>query len=127
MQPTAQAVGDETPAQASPGGAKEAHLAVEANTMQEGNQSHMAAMQIVLYTQPGCLSCELMRVYLDAREIAYEERDISTNPEARRAMLETYGSNETPTMVLGEEVITGFDPGLLDQLLDSPSSSDSVA
>jgi hypothetical protein len=30
-------------------------------------------------------------------------------------------------MVLGEEVITGFDPGLLDQLLDSPSSSDSVA
>ncbi|HYM79735.1 MAG TPA: glutaredoxin family protein [Candidatus Dormibacteraeota bacterium] len=83
--------------------------------------------QIVLYTQPGCLLCELMRVYLDAREIAYEERDISTDPEARRAMLETYGSNETPTMVLGEEVITGFDPGLLDQLLDSPSSSDSVA
>jgi glutaredoxin len=87
----------------------------------------MVAMQIVLYTQPGCLSCELLRVYLEAREIAYEERDISTSPEARRAMLETYGSNETPTMVLGEEVITGFDPALLDQLLDSPSSSDSVA
>jgi len=82
-------------------------------------------MSIVLFTQPGCLSCELMRVYLEAREIRYEERDISTDPEARRAMTETYRSNETPTMLLDGEVITGFDPTLLDQILDS--SSDSVA
>jgi glutaredoxin len=82
---------------------------------------------IVLFTQPGCLSCELLRVYLEAREIAFEEHDISSNLEARRAMTETYESEETPTLVIGEEVITGFDPVLLDQLLDSAPSSDSVA
>ena len=82
---------------------------------------------IVLFTQPGCLRCELMRVYLEAREIAFEERDISTDPEARRTMMETYGSNETPTMLIDEEVLIGFDPSLLDQILDSPSSSGSVA
>ena len=54
-------------------------------------------MLIVIFTQPGCFSCELMRVYLEAREIAFEERDISKDLEARRAMTETYGSNETPT------------------------------
>lgn len=82
---------------------------------------------ILLFTQPGCFSCELMRIYLEARELTFEERDISTDLEARRDMSETYGSNETPTMLLDGEVIIGFDPSLLDQIFDPPSSSDAVA
>jgi glutaredoxin len=84
-----------------------------------------AMPQVLLFTQPGCLSCELMRLYLEAREIPFEERDI-TDPENRRVMTETHASNETPTLVIDEEVITGFDPALLDQLLDPTPSSDSV-
>jgi len=80
---------------------------------------------VLLFTQPGCLSCELMRVYLEAREIPFDERDI-TVPENRRVMTEVHLSNETPTLVIDEEVLTGFDPALLDQLLDPTASSDSV-
>jgi glutaredoxin len=83
--------------------------------------------KLVLFTQPGCFSCELMRIYLEARELSFEERDISKDPEARREMTETYASNETPTMLIDGEVLIGFDPSLLDQILDTPSSSDSVA
>ena len=83
--------------------------------------------KLVLFTQPGCFSCELMRIYLEARELSFEERDISTDTEARRTMTETYGSNETPTMLLDGEVLIGFDPSLLDQIFDSPSSSEPVA
>jgi glutaredoxin len=86
--------------------------------------------RILLFIQPGCLSCELMRVYLEAREIAFEEHDISISPEDRRAMTETYESAETPTLVIvfGEttEVVTGFDPARLDQLLDPAPSSNVV-
>ena len=82
--------------------------------------------RVVLFTQPGCLSCELMRIYLEARAIPFEERDITTDPDFRRTMTETYDSTETPTMVIGNEVITGFDPVRLDQFLDSVSSSDAV-
>jgi glutaredoxin len=86
--------------------------------------------RILLFTQPGCLSCELMRIYLEARELAFDERDISTDVEARRTMTEDYDSNETPTLVLfsgdEHEVVTGFDPALLDQLLDPAPSSGSV-
>ena len=71
--------------------------------------------RILLFTQPGCFSCELMRIYL----------------EARRAMTETYDSEETPTLVVfsGEtpDVVTGFDPARLDQFLDPAPSSDSVS
>lgn len=76
---------------------------------------------IILFTQPGCFSCELMRIYLEAREIAFEERDISKDPEARRTMTETHGSNETPTMLIDGEPLIGFDPALLDQILDASS------
>lgn len=81
--------------------------------------------RVVLYIQPGCLSCELMRIYLEAREIAFEERDISADPEARRQMTENYDSNETPTLVIQDEAVVGFDPALLDQLLDSGPTSTS--
>ena len=67
-----------------------------------------------------------MRVYLEAREIPFEEHDISTDLEARRAMTETYDSTETPTVVIGGEVVSGFDPALLDRLLDPSPSSDAV-
>ncbi len=86
--------------------------------------------RILFFTQPGCLSCELMRMFLEAKEIAFEEHDISIDLESRRAMTEHYDSSETPTLVIlsgaTEDVIIGFDPVRLDQFLDSTSSSDSV-
>ena len=86
--------------------------------------------RVLLFVQPGCLSCELMRVYLEARKIEFEEHDITANPDDRRAMTETYGSSETPTLVIvsdgDNEVVTGFDPEHLDQLLDPAPSSDAV-
>lgn len=89
------------------------------------------SLRVVMFAQPGCLSCELMRVYFEAREIAIEERDIAADSEARRVMTEEYDSDQTPTIVFisGEtvEIIVGFDPERLDQLLDATPSSGSVA
>jgi glutaredoxin len=90
----------------------------------------MTPDRVLFFTQPGCLSCELLRMFLEAREIAFEERDVSADREARREMTEEHDSTETPTLVIriGEttEVIIGFDPVRLDQFLDESPSSDSV-
>jgi glutaredoxin 3 len=90
----------------------------------------MTPVRVLFFTQPGCLSCELMRMFLEAKEIVFEERDISTDRDARREMTEQLDSTKTPTLVIisGEttEVIVGFDPVRLDQLLDPAPSSDSV-
>jgi glutaredoxin len=76
------------------------------------------------------LSCDLMKVFLEAHEIAFEEHDVSTDREARRTMIEKYESEETPLLVVisgsVEEVIIGFDPVRLDQLLSPASSSSAV-
>jgi glutaredoxin len=86
------------------------------------------AYRILLFTQPGCLSCELMRMVLEAKEVAVEERDITTDLAARNEMIDDHGSTETPTLVFISdhtyEVVVGFDPTRLDQLLDAAPSSD---
>jgi glutaredoxin len=94
------------------------------------NADPTSQARFVLFTQSCCLSCELMRVFLEAREIAFEERDISVDQEARRVMREQHHSDETPTLVIvsgeAKEVVIGFDPVRLDLLLDPAPSSDSV-
>jgi glutaredoxin len=80
-------------------------------------------IKILLFTQPGCLNCEVMKIFLEAKEIAFEERDMSSDPAARLELLETYHSRTAPTLVIltaaGAEVIEGFDPDRLDHFLSA--------
>ena len=62
--------------------------------------------------------------------MSYDERDISVDLSARVEMLEKLDSNTTPTVVVfsGDqvEVVVGFDPERLDQLLLETPSSDAI-
>jgi glutaredoxin len=79
--------------------------------------------RIVLFTQSGCLNCEVMKIFLEAKAIDFEERDMSLDPAARIELLETYHIRSAPTLVIltpsGAEVIEGFDPDRLDQFLSA--------
>ncbi|HEV8525308.1 MAG TPA: glutaredoxin domain-containing protein [Terriglobales bacterium] len=57
------------------------------------------------------------RAYLSERGIAFEERDVSSDFGAVRELVEKYQSRATPTLVIGDEVIIGFDPQRIDELL----------
>lgn len=58
-----------------------------------------------------------MRAYLSERGIAYEDRDVSSDQDAVQDLVYKYGSHSTPTVVIGDSVMIGFDPERLDQLL----------
>ncbi len=58
-----------------------------------------------------------MKAYLSARGIEFEERDVSRDPNAVHELVDTYQSRSTPTLVIGQEVMIGFDPERLDELL----------
>jgi len=47
----------------------------------------------------------------------YEERDVSRDPQAVDDLINKYASRSTPTLVIGEEVMIGFDPDRLEQLM----------
>jgi len=47
----------------------------------------------------------------------FEERDVSCDFGAVLELVETYHSRATPTLVIGDEVVIGFDPQRIDELL----------
>jgi glutaredoxin len=78
---------------------------------------------ILLFTQSGCLNCEVMKIFLEAKGLAFEERNMSTDAGARAELLEIYHCRSAPTLVIlaaaGVEVIEGFDPDRLDRFLSA--------
>jgi len=77
----------------------------------------MSERRIIVFTQPDCPPCRSVKVYLEDKGLEYEERDVTADQEAVRELVETYQSRSTPTIVIGENVMIGFDPEELDQIL----------
>jgi hypothetical protein len=46
-------------------------------------------------------------------------RDVASDYSAVRELVEKYQSRSTPTIVVGDEVMIGFDPQRLEQILHS--------
>ncbi len=82
----------------------------------------MSNKRVVLYSQPGCPPCFAARSWLKARKIVFEYKDVQANPEAMLELL-ALNSRSTPTLVVGAEVMIGFDPERLDALLAARESA----
>jgi glutaredoxin len=67
-------------------------------------------MQNHFYTEPGCAACMDAKKFLISHRIPFEERDIHANPEYLRILTEELDSRTTPTLVVGGNIIVGFDP-----------------
>ena len=71
---------------------------------------------MLLYSQPGCPPCFAAKQFLKARDVAFEYKDVQADPAALRELVRLK-SRTTPTIVVGEEVMIGFDPQRLEQML----------
>ena len=61
------------------------------------------------YTEPGCAACRDAKKFLISRGIPFEERNIRTNPDYLRILIEELDSLTTPTLVFGDKIVVGFD------------------
>ena len=57
-----------------------------------------------------------MKRFLAARGLEFEERDVRSGFSVVRELVETYKSRSTPTVVIGDEVLIGFQPERIEQL-----------
>jgi len=78
----------------------------------------MPTREIVVFTQPGSRPCEAVKLFLKDRKAKFKERCVAYDDDALHELAEKYNSRSTPTVVIDEEVIVGFDPERLDQLLE---------
>jgi len=62
-----------------------------------------------MYTTLICPYCIRAKMLLSAKGIAYEEIDVSRDPEKRAWLVATTGRRTVPQIFIGEESIGGFD------------------
>ena len=77
----------------------------------------MTRPRVVIFTQPDCPPCHIVKLFLAGKGVVFEERDISIDPAAVQELTTKYSSHSTPTLVIGEEVMIGFNPERLDEIL----------
>lgn len=62
---------------------------------------------ITLYTTPGCSACAAVKRYLDAKELPYEEKDVTADPAWLDEMKAVSGVRIAPVTVIDGHAIYG--------------------
>ena len=73
---------------------------------------------VVLYSVPGCDSCDLARAYLQKRKVPFTEQNLNTSSEAQQEIKKKIGSLSAPTIMVGGKVMKGYVESLLAGELD---------
>lgn len=64
---------------------------------------------MVIYSQVTCPPCHQAKAWLSDQQIPYQEKDIRKDPIYIDELIRL-GSQMTPTFIIGEKVLIGFDP-----------------
>ena len=76
-----------------------------------------AAAEVVVYTTSWCGWCRKTLAWLDERGVAYENRDIEQSDAWRDELLEKTGGVSIPVVEIDGQLVRGFDPGRMGELL----------
>jgi glutaredoxin-like YruB-family protein len=76
------------------------------------------ADEVIAYTDPGCPHCRRLKEYLNSRGIPFENRDVSSDPQAVED-LRRMNAPGVPVVRVGNDTVVGFDQQRLDELLRS--------
>jgi glutaredoxin 3 len=82
------------------------------------------SVPIKIYTTPWCGYCRAAERLLNKKGVAFENQDVSNDPQARRWLVEASGQNTVPQIFIDGKSIGGFSEldaldrrGELDRLL----------
>jgi glutaredoxin len=73
--------------------------------------------EVIVYTTSWCPWCRKTTAWLDERGIDYENRDIEKNPAWREELLEKSGGTSIPVVEIDGELIRGFSPARMGEML----------
>ena len=91
---------------------------LENNFNPVGNSTESNIMQnVTIYSTPTCHFCHMAKDFFKEKNIAYTEYNVASNIEKRKEMVEKSGQMGVPVIIIGDELIVGFDRPKISQLL----------
>ena len=72
---------------------------------------------VIIYSTPSCHFCHMAKEFFKANKIAYTEHDVAGDMEKRKEMIEKSGQMGVPVIIIGDEIIIGFDKPIIAKAL----------
>ena len=77
----------------------------------------MADKNVVIYTTPTCPYCHRAKEYLSQKGISFTEHNVAADREKAKEMIQKSKQMGVPVVIVGDEVMVGFNQAKLDSLL----------
>jgi glutaredoxin-like YruB-family protein len=75
-------------------------------------------MTVQIYTTPACKWCKMLKEYLDANNVSYQNFDVSRDKYSALEMIKKSGQSAVPVIDIDNNIIVGFEKEQLDKLLN---------
>ena len=72
---------------------------------------------VTIYSTPVCHFCHMAKDFFTENNIAYTEYDVASDQAKRSEMVEMSGQMGVPVIVIGDDLIIGFDEAKVKELL----------
>ena len=73
--------------------------------------------KIKVYSTPTCPFCQRAKAFLKERGVEFEVIDLGVDRDKVEEMVKISGQMSVPVIVIGDEVVVGFDQAKLERLL----------
>jgi glutaredoxin 3 len=73
--------------------------------------------KVKVYSTPTCPYCYMLKDYLKAKKVDFEDVDVSENYEAAMEMVSKSGQRGVPVADIDGNIIVGFDQATISKLL----------
>lgn len=74
--------------------------------------------EVKIYATPTCTYCKQAKAYMARKSIKYVEYDVTKDERALQEMVKISGARSVPVIAACEQVMVGFDPARLKQMLN---------
>jgi len=72
---------------------------------------------VVIYSTPTCHFCHMAKEFLNEKKIAFTDYNVAENAEKRQEMMQKTGQMGVPVIIVGDDIMVGFDKTKLSELL----------
>ena len=72
---------------------------------------------VTIYTTPSCHFCHMAKEFFKEKNITYTEHDVASDVEKRKEMIEKSGQMGVPVIIIGNDLIVGFNKPKISELL----------
>ena len=64
---------------------------------------------VTIYSTPTCTYCKAAKEFFAAHNVAFTEYNVASDMERRKEMIDKTGQMGVPVIIVGDEVVIGFD------------------